>query len=181
MILEPDVVQTVEHLTSSLEEPFGDSSMLPTYYVSQMARQHVTVALSGDGGDEMFAGYDRYGIHAGRRIFEHVPGWARQFYRDQIFPRLPNAHARAALQLQRFAALAGTLRRPTFFPARFRARYCRCSPMTFATDPAPQRRSRQCSAPLLRARARPRSRQTSSSTSIPKPTWSATSSPRLTA
>jgi len=54
MILEPDVVQTVEHLTSSLEEPFGDSSMLPTYYVSQMARQHVTVALSGDGGDEIF-------------------------------------------------------------------------------------------------------------------------------
>jgi asparagine synthase (glutamine-hydrolysing) len=90
MILEPDVVQTVEHLTSSLEEPFGDSSMLPTYYVSQMARQHVTVALSGDGGDEIFAGYDRYRIHAGRRIFEHIPGWARKFYRDRVFPRLPN-------------------------------------------------------------------------------------------
>ncbi|MGO9865791.1 MAG: asparagine synthase (glutamine-hydrolyzing) [Terriglobales bacterium] len=90
MILDPDVVQTVEHLTSSLEEPFGDSSMLPTYYVSQMARQHVTVALSGDGGDEMFGGYDRYRIHAGRRIFEHIPGWAREFFRDQVFPRLPN-------------------------------------------------------------------------------------------
>ena len=90
MILEPDVVQTVEHLTSSLEEPFGDSSMLPTYYVSQMARKHVTVALSGDGGDEIFAGYDRYRIHADRQIFEHIPDWARKFYRNQIFPRLPN-------------------------------------------------------------------------------------------
>jgi asparagine synthase (glutamine-hydrolysing) len=90
LILEPDVVQTVEHLTSSLEEPFGDSSMLPTYYVSQMARQHVTVALSGDGGDEIFAGYDRYRIHAGRQVFERIPGWARKFFRNQIFPRLPN-------------------------------------------------------------------------------------------
>ena len=90
MILEPDVVQTVEHLTSSLEEPFGDSSMLPTYYVSQMARQHVTVALSGDGGDEIFGGYDRYRIHAGRRVFESIPAWARKFYRDHLFPRLPN-------------------------------------------------------------------------------------------
>ena len=89
MILEPDVVQTVELLTSSLEEPFGDSSMLPTYYVSQMARKHVTVALSGDGGDEIFAGYDRYRIHADRRIFEHIPEWARRLYRSQIFPRLP--------------------------------------------------------------------------------------------
>ena len=91
LILEPDVVQTVEHLTSSLEEPFGDSSMLPTYYVSQMARRHVTVALSGDGGDEMFAGYDRYRIHADRQIFEKIPGWARKLYRDQVFPRLPNS------------------------------------------------------------------------------------------
>jgi len=90
MILEPDVVGTVEHLTSSLEEPFGDSSMLPTYYVSQMARRHVTVALSGDGGDELFAGYDRYRIQAGRQIFERIPGWARKFYRNKIFPLLPN-------------------------------------------------------------------------------------------
>jgi asparagine synthase (glutamine-hydrolysing) len=90
MILEPNVVETVEHLTSSLEEPFGDSSMLPTYYVSQMARKHVTVALSGDGGDELFAGYDRYRIHSDRRFFEYIPKWARKFYRDQVFPRLPN-------------------------------------------------------------------------------------------
>jgi len=90
MILEPNVVETVEHLTSSLEEPFGDSSMLPTYYVSKMAREHVTVALSGDGGDEIFAGYDRYRIHSNRRFFEYVPEGARKFFRDQLFPRLPN-------------------------------------------------------------------------------------------
>jgi len=89
LILEPNVVETVEQLTSSLEEPFGDSSMLPTYYVSCMARKHVTVALSGDGGDEIFAGYDRYGIHLRRKIFERIPQWAWRLYRKRVYPRLP--------------------------------------------------------------------------------------------
>lgn len=89
MIVEPDVLGTVEMLTGSLEEPFGDSSMLPTYFVSRMAREHVTVALSGDGGDEIFAGYGRYGVHLRRQAFERIPGWARRFYREQIYPRLP--------------------------------------------------------------------------------------------
>ena len=91
LILEPNVVETVETLTRSLEEPFGDSSMLPTYYVSCMARQHVTVALSGDGGDELFAGYGRYRIQSQRKIFERVPAWARRWYREKLYPRLPNS------------------------------------------------------------------------------------------
>ena len=89
LIVEPNVLETVETLTSSLEEPFGDSSMLPTYYVSCLARKHVTVALSGDGGDEIFAGYDRYGVHLRRKAFERIPSWARRFYREQVYPRLP--------------------------------------------------------------------------------------------
>jgi asparagine synthase (glutamine-hydrolysing) len=89
LVVEPNVLETVELLTSSLEEPFGDSSMLPTYYVSCMARKHVTVALSGDGGDEIFAGYDRYGIHQRRQAFERIPRWAWRLYRDHIYPRLP--------------------------------------------------------------------------------------------
>ncbi len=89
LIVEPDVLETVQMLTSSLEEPFGDSSMLPTYFVSCLARKHVTVALSGDGGDEIFAGYDRYAIHLRRQVFERVPEWARRFYRNQLYARLP--------------------------------------------------------------------------------------------
>jgi len=89
LVLEPKVVETVESLTRSLEEPFGDSSMLPTYYVSCLARQHVTVALSGDGGDEIFAGYGRYRIQSRRKIFEQVPSWMWSWYREAVYPRLP--------------------------------------------------------------------------------------------
>jgi asparagine synthase (glutamine-hydrolysing) len=91
LILEPRVVETVEALSRSLEEPFGDSSMLPTYYISRLARQHVTVALSGDGGDELFAGYERYQIHLQRRHFGWIPEWAGDFYREHLHYRLPSS------------------------------------------------------------------------------------------
>ncbi len=89
LILEPDVMQTVETLTRSLEEPFGDSSMLPTYYISCLARKHVTVALSGDGGDEAFAGYERYRIHLQDRSHGWIPPWAARWYRDRVHSWIP--------------------------------------------------------------------------------------------
>src|SRR5450432_275920 len=89
LILEPDVRETIETLTRSLEEPFGDSSMLPTYYISCLARKHVTVALSGDGGDEAFAGYERYRIHLQDRSHDWIPEWAGRWYRQGIHPLIP--------------------------------------------------------------------------------------------
>ena len=62
-VLEPGGVEVIEQIAWHLDEPFADSSALPSWYLAQMTRQHVTVALSGDGGDEMFAGYDSYRGH----------------------------------------------------------------------------------------------------------------------
>jgi asparagine synthase (glutamine-hydrolysing) len=60
-ILRPDAHELIATVAEYLDEPFADASALPTYLVARMAREHVTVALSGDGGDELFAGYDWYG------------------------------------------------------------------------------------------------------------------------
>ncbi|HET9606175.1 MAG TPA: asparagine synthase (glutamine-hydrolyzing) [Nitrospira sp.] len=77
LVLEPDVVDLLDHLAWDLDEPFGDSSAIPTYMVSRLAGQHVKVVLSGDGGDELFGGYDKYVVEGRDRMARFLPGSVR--------------------------------------------------------------------------------------------------------
>ncbi len=78
-IVAPNAVSVVEKLAWHYDEPFADSSAVPTYYVSQVAREFVTVALSGDGGDENFAGYRRYRFDvAENRVRQMIPASIRK-------------------------------------------------------------------------------------------------------
>jgi asparagine synthase (glutamine-hydrolysing) len=73
LVVRPDVVAIVEDLTWYLDEPFGDTSAIPTYVVSKLAAAHVKVVLTGDGGDEVFAGYERYLVEEREQSFDKLP------------------------------------------------------------------------------------------------------------
>lgn len=93
--VRPETIEILPDLVSAFEEPYADSSAVPTYYLSKLARQHVTVALNGDGGDENFAGYTRYNFH-------------------KLALMLDKAHATSLPGTRTFARLLATTAQNTF-------------------------------------------------------------------
>lgn len=107
--VEPDAVGVLDQLVWHYDEPFADSSAVPTWYVSKLTREHVTVALTGDGGDELFAGYPRYRAVWLANWFDRLPAGLRRVLAGPYWQKLPGSARQKSLRrrLRRFTESLG--------------------------------------------------------------------------
>ena len=107
-IVRPDAMEVLPTLVEHYGEPFADSSALPTYYVARETRKHVTVALNGDGGDESFAGYERYAAMLIAERYNRVPAVLRRALVESTVNLLPSSEVRRSRvrDAKRFLAAA---------------------------------------------------------------------------
>ena len=105
--VQESVEDNLEHIVSFFDEPFADPSLVPTYFVSQLAKQEVTVAIAGDGGDEVFAGYEKYSIdHIENQLRNKTP----LVLRKNLLPTLAKGLAKINLSVcQKASSLFNSL------------------------------------------------------------------------
>ncbi|HEU4751771.1 MAG TPA: asparagine synthase-related protein, partial [Armatimonadota bacterium] len=149
LVVRPDALAILPQLVRHYGEPYADSSAVPTYYVSQITRRNVTVALNGDGGDESFAGYERYlGNQVAERI-RRVPGsrlaaeLLSRILPDSLNPKsrlrsarrfLSVAHQPMARRYARWLGFFGPDAKEQLYTAEFRARLAGSAPQTWLDD-----------------------------------------------
>jgi asparagine synthase (glutamine-hydrolysing) len=129
LTIRPDIVNLATNLITHLDEPLADVSIFPTYLVSKLARQHVTVVLSGDGGDELFAGYEWYIADKIANYYYQLPAALRQQWLLRLTECIRPAASKKGLinKLKRFvegSVLPDSLRHfrwSTFFTAEMKA------------------------------------------------------------
>ncbi len=111
LVVQPNALEILPKLIWHYDEPFADSSAIPTMYLSEMTRRHVTVALSGDGGDELFAGYTRYLAVKLASRFDRLPTALKRLITAKLWQRLPSGAGHRSLlrRGKRFLAALGEL------------------------------------------------------------------------
>ncbi|GAA5185821.1 asparagine synthase (glutamine-hydrolyzing) [Rugosimonospora acidiphila] len=99
-VIEPRASDVVDRIAPIFDEPFADPSIVPTYYLCEQARQQVTVALSGDGGDELFAGYLSYWADKVARHYRKLPRGLTGRLAPALLRFIPTSHARSRLDFK---------------------------------------------------------------------------------
>jgi asparagine synthase (glutamine-hydrolysing) len=112
LLVEPSADDVVDRIVPTFDEPFADPSMIPTYYLCELARTRVTVALSGDGGDELFAGYLSYQADKIARYYRLLPRGLTAEIAPAMLRFLPASHHRASFDFKARRFVAGALEDP---------------------------------------------------------------------
>jgi asparagine synthase (glutamine-hydrolysing) len=112
MLVRPNAVDLLPDMVRYFDEPFADSSAIPVYCVSKFAREHVKVALSGEGGDEVFAGYETYAAYKIAEIYKLLPKVLAATVIPAIIRRLPVSHRRVSLDYRAKRFVSGALLPP---------------------------------------------------------------------
>jgi asparagine synthase (glutamine-hydrolysing) len=112
LVVRPNIADLLPELIGHFDQPFADSSAVPFYYVSKLARQHVKVALSGEGGDEVFAGYDTYAAHKIAEVYKRLPKSVTTTIIPAIVKRLPVSHKKVSFDYKAKRFIEGSLLPP---------------------------------------------------------------------
>lgn len=112
LVVKPQAAELVPELVRYFDEPFADSSAIPVYYVAKLAREHVTVALSGEGGDEVFAGYETYAAYKFAELYKRLPRFLTETIIPSLIHRLPVSQQKVSFDYKAKRFVGGALLPP---------------------------------------------------------------------
>jgi asparagine synthase (glutamine-hydrolysing) len=112
LVVRPQVIDLLPELIRYFDEPFADSTAIPVYCVAKLAREHVKVALSGEGGDEVFAGYETYAAYKFAALYQRLPRFLTSSVIPAMIRRLPVSHNRISFDYKAKRFVNGALLPP---------------------------------------------------------------------